>query len=69
MEIGIDNSVIPFTVPKFHIGQKVTAEDSTGYIVGVQREKYLWSYLVAVGDPPNNDCDEDWHPEHKLIAC
>jgi hypothetical protein len=68
IETRIDNSVIPFVAPKFSLGQKVSAEKVTGYIIGLQREKYSWSYLVAEGDPPNDECDEDWYQEHKLTA-
>ncbi|KAM3092013.1 hypothetical protein ACKFKG_23775 [Phormidesmis sp. 146-35] len=61
--IQIDNSVISFTVPKFHFGQKVQVNRRPGYILGAQREKYCWSYLIVEGDPPNNDSDEHWHVE------
>lgn len=66
IETQIDDAMIPFAKPKFHLGQRVVTKQSTGYVVGMQRGKYLWSYLVAEGDPPNEDGDEDWHQEHTL---
>ena len=65
-EIKIDNSVIPFMPAKYHLGQRVSADRTVGYVIGIQREKYSWSYLVVEGEPPNNDSDEEWHPESEL---
>lgn len=65
-EIKIDNSVIPFMPAKYHLGQKVTVDRTVGYIIGMQREKYSWSYLVVEGELPTADSGEDWHPESAL---
>ena len=45
---------------------EVTVDHAPGYIIGIQREKYSWSYLVVEGESPNNDSGEDWHPESEL---
>ena len=65
-EIKIDNSVIHFMPAKYHLGQKVTVDHTVGYIIGMQREKYSWSYLVVEGELPTDDSGEDWHPESNL---
>jgi len=65
-EIKIDNSVIPFMSAKSHLGQKVTVDHTVGYVIGMQREKYSWSYLVVEGEPPTDDSGENWHPESAL---
>lgn len=62
-EIKIDNSVIPFMPAKYHLGQRVSVDRTVGYIIGMQRDKYSWSYLVVEGEAPNDDSSEDWHPE------
>jgi hypothetical protein len=69
LELKLDNSVIPFATPKLHLGQAVCeSEDktATGYIIGIQRDKYTWQYLVFAGMPPTNDADETWHDEANL---
>lgn len=66
-EIKIDDSMILFgRTPKFFIGQRVAVEKEIGYVVGVQRGKYSWLYLVVEGDPPQDDSSEDWYEEHKV---
>ncbi len=64
--IKVDNSVIPFMPARYHLGQRVMVDEATGYIIGVQREKYSWSYMVVAGNPPDNDSEEDWHSESSL---
>ncbi|MBW4420152.1 MAG: hypothetical protein KME13_13115 [Myxacorys californica WJT36-NPBG1] len=65
-QIKIDASVIPFMIPKYHLGQKVQAEKEVGYVIGVKREKYAWSYCVVEGTQPTNDSNEEWYEEHNL---
>lgn len=67
-QIHVDNSVIPFMPAKYHLGQKVLINGDPGYIIGVQREKYSWSYLVVEGDPPSDDSNEDWHSESRVTT-
>ncbi|NDJ16794.1 hypothetical protein [Myxacorys almedinensis] len=67
-QIRIDHSVIPFMMPKFHLGQKVQADGDIGHIIGLKRDKYAWSYCVVEGAQPTDDSGEEWHEEHKLSA-
>jgi hypothetical protein len=70
LELKIDNSVIPFSTPKLHLGQAVSLTDDAtpGYIIGMQRDKYTWQYLVVAGTALANDADEEWYDESKLYA-
>ena len=66
--IKVDSSVIPFMTAKYHLGQKVLAGDckQVGYVIGLQRERYNWSYLVVEGENLNNDSDETWYREDEV---
>jgi hypothetical protein len=68
LELKLDNSVIPFSTPKFHLGQAVrdAAETTPGYIIGMQRDKYTWQYLVVAGTILANDAEENWYDEASL---
>jgi hypothetical protein len=67
-EIKIDETMLTFGTPKFWLGQKVIVCQQPGYVIGIQREKYSWSYLFAEGDPPTSSSSEDWYEEHRLSA-
>ncbi len=68
LELKLDNSVIPFSTPKFHLGQAVrdAAEGTPGYVIGMQRDKYTWQYLIVAGSTLANDADENWYDEANL---
>ena len=69
--IRIDNSVLTFTQPQFAIGQRVKfiPEDEKpriGFIIGIAKSCYGWSYYVVEGNPPNSQSEEFWADDTKV---
>lgn len=66
-QMRIDNSIIHFTQPRYHFGQKVQIrKDEVGCIIGAVREKYSWSYLIVEGSVLSGKSIEKWYQEPDL---
>ena len=75
-EIKIDESVLIFGIPKYHLGQKVQvdvgnqrvqAERKTGYVIGVMKGSFVWEYMILESDPPTNNTAGQWRTEFQII--
>lgn len=74
-EIKIDDSVLIFGTPKYHLGQKVQVvpnnqknppEKKTGYVIGVMKGGFVWEYMILESDPPTNNTAGQWRSEFQI---